>query len=331
MSSDLDGFAPVPSRLFGERQQRLDNAARALSYHTAFLDDCIRCILPHDLILLGAPSGMGKTDLALSIAASNAQKGRRVHYFALEAEAREIERRTKFALVSRAAHERKLPIAGSLNYTDWIRGECDHGTQDLEREANDRMLSSLGSLQTYYRGARFGADDLQRQVMAIHERTDLIVVDHLHYVDTDDDQSESRGLGDLVKTIRDISLRIGRPILLVAHLRKRDPRGKQIIASLDDFHGSSNITKICTQAIAIESARGIEPSKWYLAPTYMTVLKDRRAGATGLVAVTNFDRRTKVYRDNYTLGRLTKGGTEWEELAMTDVPTWARNHRAIVS
>ena len=78
---------------------------------------------------------------------------------------------------------------------------------------------------------------------------DLIVVDHLHYVDGDDDENEHKSLGDTVKAIRDVSLRIGRPIVLIAHLRKRDARAKQLVATLDDFHGSSNVVKICTQAI----------------------------------------------------------------------------------
>ena len=36
------------------------------------LDDLLRAILPHDLILLGAGSGVGKTQLAMTIAAMNA-------------------------------------------------------------------------------------------------------------------------------------------------------------------------------------------------------------------------------------------------------------------
>ncbi len=327
----IDGFESAPSRLVGEREERLALAARALQYHHGFLDDCIRAILPHDLILLGAPSGMGKTDLALSIAVSNAMKGMRVHYFALEAEPRELERRTKFALLSRRAWEVKRDIAGDMNYADWMLGNCEHVCADMNSAADHRVLSELGGLRTYYRGARFDHEDLRNAIMAIHEQTDLIIIDHLHYIDSDSDDNEARGLGDTVKAIRDVSLRIGRPILLVAHLRKRDTRGKQIVASLDDFHGSSNIVKICTQAIAIEAARSIVGAKWHLAPTFMTVLKDRRAGATGLVAVTNFDRRTKGYCDEYTLGRIVKGGTEWEEIERADVPKWARLHRSMTS
>lgn len=325
---DHTDFFTMPTRVAGERKLREAAAARSLSYEIGFLDDCIRAILPHDLVLLGAPTGMGKTDLALAIAMSNAQvEGRQVAYFALEAEPLELERRTKFSWLSRKAYELNLPGKGSLNFTDWLLGKCNEVIDDhLDRQADNWMLSKLGGLRTFYRGQHFDANDLKNAIEVVHKTVDLIVIDHLHYVDAAEDEDESRALGETVKTIRDITLRIGKPILLVAHLRKRDPRARQIVPTIDDFHGSSNITKICTQVITIERAN-IEATKWWLSPTFMSVIKDRRAGATGLVALTQFDRRTRTYDEGYTLGRLIKGGTEWEQLNAGDRPGWANGHR----
>lgn len=319
----LDGFAPMPARLVDERTERIDHGNRRLSYHVAFIDDYLRGILDHDLVLLGAPTGMGKTELALNIAASNAMHGKRVHYFALEAEPRELERRTKYALLSRELFRSKHPERELMNYTDWYHGKLEPMCAAFNAWADEEVLSKLSTLQTYYRGARFTAADLQRAIMAVHDRSQLIIVDHLHYVDNDD-ENEARALGDTVKTIRDVSLRIGVPILLVAHLRKRDTRSKQLIATLDDFHGSSNVTKIATQVIAIEAAHCIEADKWYLAPTFMSVLKDRRGGACRLSAVANFDKRTNSYAGGYRLGKI--GGSEWEEVEAHDVPRWAKHH-----
>jgi hypothetical protein len=323
VSEHLDHFSPMPARLFGEREERIAMSERALRYHVSFLDDCLRGILPHDLVLIGAPSGMGKTDLALGIAASNAMHKKRVAYFALEAEPRELERRTKFALLSQYAYRDRHPQASEMNYADWLLGNCEHICQDRNAEADQRILADLSGLQTFYRGAKFDQHDLQAAIQRVHTYTDLIVIDHLHYIDSDDENGD--GLGDTVKTIRDVSLRIGRPIVLIAHLRKRDTRGKQIVASLDDFHGSSNIVKICTQAITIERAHCIEPAKWYLAPTFISVQKDRRAGTPGLVALAQFDKRLKNYQSKYSLGRLVKGGTEWDPLGVMDRPAWAKH------
>jgi hypothetical protein len=328
ITSGTDGWHTAPGRIIGELADRQDLAARALKYHHAFLDDCLRAILPNDLVLLGAPSGIGKTDLALGIAASNAAIGRAVHYFALEAEPRELERRTKFAMLSREAHRTKHAHRSELNYADWMLGKCEHICGPINASIDQAILANLGSLWTYYRGAKFSAHDLQREILDIHTLTNLIVVDHLHYIDSDD-ENEQKALGDTVKTLRDVALRIGKPVILVAHLRKRTGGAKQLVATLDDFHGSSNIVKICTQAITIEHAPGFDTGKWYLAPTFMTVLKDRRAGAPRLVALMHFDRRTKGYLDTYTLGKLTKGGAEWEQIDAKDKPSWALHHKSL--
>lgn len=320
----VDGFESMPSRLVGEVGDRLERASRKLKYHVAFLDDYLRGILPNDLVLLGAPSGMGKTDLALSIAASNADAGRFVHYFALEAEPRELERRTKYSILARMIYETKHPQRERMNYADWLFGGLEDICGDFNRAAEQRVLSRLSCMRTYYRGARFTADDLQKSVLGVYKHSALIVVDHLHYIDSDS-EDEHRALGEAVKSIRDVSLRIGVPILLVAHLRKRDARLKQIIASKDDFHGSSNIVKIATQIIAIERAYGIESDRWWKSPTFMAVLKDRRIGEPREIAVVDYDTRVKGYAGGYTLGRVQNG--EWQQLPIGDVPNWARHHQ----
>lgn len=322
-------FVSMPARVVDERAERMKLAARALHYHIPFLDDALRVILPHDLILLGAEPGLGKTELALSIAQATVMAERRAAYFALEAEPLELERRLKFGYISAAAYARNLEGKHELNYVDWYIGNCDHVVGDLNEEAERWFLSKLGGLLTFYRGEKFGQEDLTKRILEVHKRVDLIVVDHLHYVDLDADTNEARAVGALIKAIRDISLRIGKPILLVAHLRKKDERLKKIIPSIYDFHGSSEITKVCTQAITIARASFIDPPKWYVSPTLMSILKDRRAGATPLVALTMYDRRTRSYEDNYTLGRLIKGGTEWEQLKPGEGPAWARCNKQL--
>lgn len=326
IGTHLDGFESMGARLVDERTDRIARASKRLKFYVPFLDDYLRGILPNDLVLIGAPSGVGKTDLALGIACSNAFQKRRVHYFALEAEPRELERRTKYALVSKRAYRDHHPQRQSLNYTDWLLGDLEYIVGPYNHEADAQVMDLLGGMQTYYRGARFTSSHLDKAIQAIHQRSELIVIDHLHYIDSDDDdKNEHRALGDTVKTIRDISLRIGVPIILVAHMRKRDQRARQLVADLDDFHGSSNVTKISTQVIAIEPARGVESPKWFLSPTYMTIPKDRRSGRCRNVAVTYFDHRTRGYSDTYSLG--VAKAAEWEQIGDGDVPSWAKRHR----
>jgi replicative DNA helicase len=327
-ATTIDGFQSMPVRLGFEREDRMARGAKRLKFYVQFLDDYLRGILPHDLVLIGAPSGVGKTDLALNIGASNAYQKRRVHYFALEAEPRELERRTKYSLLSRKLFSIQHPNRGQMNYTDWLLGDLEHFCAEYNREADQQMLEMLSSMQTYYRGAKFTASDLQKSIETVYRSSDLIIVDHLHYIDDDkNEDNEAKALGDTVKTIRDVSLRIGVPIILVAHLRKRDQRGRQLVSTLDDFHGSSNVTKISTQAILIERAP-MTPDKWYQSPTFITIPKDRRSGKCSLIAVSNFDQRIRSYAQHYALGRAGKGG-EWEQIPPGDVPSWATHHKAI--
>lgn len=322
-----DGFLPMPDRMFGELDERKRLGINALSYGVTFLDDYLLALLPHDLVLLGAPTGIGKTDLALDIAASNAMRGNRTHYFALEAEPRELERRRKYALLARRAHDEKLPGAYDLSYRAWHIGRCEHIVGELNAWADQKMRDELSNLHTFYRGKAFNASNLADWIIEIHDDTSLIVVDHLHYVDAGENDDENRALHETVKIIRDVTLRIGRPIILVAHLRKKDERARKLIADTNDFHGSSNITKIATQVITLERATDIEPSKWWLSPTYMAITKDRLAGQPRQVAVMSFNLLTKRYSTDYSLGRVK--GLKWEPLKPGDQPSWAKHHRAM--
>lgn len=325
MASD---FRPAPSRVAGESERRLAAASRALRFHHSFLDECLRGILPNDLVLIGAETGAGKTDIATAIAKANARAGKRVHYFALEAAPDEIERRIKYSLIVELAVRARDVRAPELTYVDWIHGKCEDIARTYDRPAEQLMLESLGNLRTFYRGAAFGHADVQRLFKEVHAETDLIVLDHLHYVDIDDDEAEHRGFARTVKMIRSTALEFGKPVILIAHLRKRDQRAKQIVPHLEDFHGSSELIKNVTHAILLAPARGFE-SKWYEAPTFVYAPKDRHGGATGLVALCTFDRRFRGYLSTYALGHAVEGGTKFEPLKPNDFPRWAKSARVM--
>lgn len=321
-------FKSAAERLPGERSERRRLGARSLPFHHAFLDDYLRCIMPNDLILLGAETGAGKTELSRHIAASNARSGKRVHIFALEAEDREIERRTKYAELAQLVTKAGVRIPGGLNYIDWYRGALErHIGDELDADADSIIAERYSTLFTYYRGSKFDHTELRRLILAIHEQSDLIVVDHLHYIDIEDD-NENRGFKTLVKAMRDVSILVGRPILLVAHLRKSDRSRKRIVPDKEDFHGSSDIIKIATETVLLAPALCQPSHKQGIANTFFSIPKAREAGATRLVALCEFDWRTRTYADHYTLGRETKPG-EWEPIDREEVPSWAHRHEPL--
>ncbi|KAB2900483.1 MAG: AAA family ATPase [Kofleriaceae bacterium] len=322
------GFKSMADRIAGELDERKSFGSRALRYNIPFLDDVLLGIFPHDLVLVGAPTGAGKTELVRLIAQSNARQGKRVHLFALEAEQTEIERRTKYGLLAELAYKRNRDTS-SLSYRRWYAGMCEHIVGDLNESADRMLATDFKNLHTYYRGARFDMNEMARLFKAVQSQTDLIVLDHLHYVDLDG-ENENSEYGKLLKLIRATALEMGKPVILVAHLRKRDLRSRSLVPEIEMFHGSSEITKVATTAILLSPARTLqEKAQWYQSYTFFHVPKDRAEGAAGYVAACAFDRRFKNYSPHYTLGRLNAAGDEWTEIAMNDRPSWASNHRGL--
>lgn len=314
-------FQSSADRIKGEVTERVERGNNEIPYYHGFLDDLLRGISQNDLIVLGAETGAGKTEFSRSIAARNAKAGRRVYYFALEAEEREIERRTKFQIL--VEQLKGFRDWDRINYPDWYRGKLEDVFGDHNETAERLFALEYRNLFTYYRGSKFDHDDIKRLFLAIQSDAELIILDHLHYVDIED-ENENRGFKKTVKMIRDVALGIGRPVLLVVHLRKRDLRSKAIVPDIEMVHGSSDIAKICTRAIMLAPARSMQNEKPHLSNTFFFVPKDRVGGATGLVALCTFDRGLRRYHDNYTLGRMSHDGSEFEPLTREQMPRWAK-------
>jgi hypothetical protein len=318
-------FKSGAERVRDEHLERIERGKNEIPYHHDFLDDLLRGIATNDLIVLGAETGAGKTEFARGIAAANAKKERRVYYFALEAEDREIERRTKFQiLVDMAApHIRELGAWDRINYPDWYHGRLEDVLGPFNGEADRKYAQEYRSLFTYYRGSKFDHEDIKRLFLAIQSEAELIILDHLHYVDIED-ENENRGFKKTVKMIRDVALGIGRPVILIVHLRKRDMRSKAIVPDIEMVHGSSDIAKICTRAIMLAPARSMPDPRPHISNTFFFVPKDRVGGATGFVALCKFDRGLRQYHRGYTLGRMSSDGSEFEPIE-GNLPRWAHN------
>lgn len=320
-------FRSAAERVRGERGERHALAARELKFNVPVLDQAFGGLLPHDLMVVGAATGVGKTTLISLIAESNAKKGKNVHLFALEAEPKEIERHIKYRMLV------DMFYAGGdtygkerLNYRDWYRGKLDELLGKYEDEAEYDIEREYSTLFTFYRGSQFGPDDIERTCRAIQDQTDLVIIDHLHYIDVDD-ENENRGVKAIVKRTRDVSLSIGKPVILVAHLHKRgfQERKATLMPDIDSFHGSSDITKIATLAAIV--ARGKpDPTQPWLAETYMRLPKDRMEGSTAFyVMKTLFNLRRGRYDDQFVVG--TENGANFEALDRAQWPTWARDGR----
>ena len=312
-------FVSATDRLKGERERRQALVARELSYGVTFLDDALGAILPHDLVLIGAGTGAGKTALATIISQSNAIKGKRVYYFALEAEEDEIERRIKYRALVRCQRELGVKDPSSYSYRNWYRGRTE---LDALGMAGDAEVEKYKTLFTCYRTTSFTLADVERNFVAIQDQADLVVLDHLHYVDPDEGEDENAGYTRIVKRVRDMSLVAGVPVVLIAHLRKKGLHDRGPVRDLDAFHGSSNLVKQVTQAIMLAPGpAGGDERGW---PTFVHVPKDRMdGGLSRYVALMSYDPSRGAYDDDYQLGRVV--GEEWNPLPDGQLPHWHRS------
>jgi KaiC/GvpD/RAD55 family RecA-like ATPase len=295
----------------------------AVKYGIPFLDDALCGIFPGEVVLLGAPSGIGKTQLCCNIALSNMEDGKRVHFFALEANDHEIERRLKYPRVmERYYADPHRPPLGKIRFPEWLMGTSIDAMIEYENSAQDFMEKAYENLHVFYRDEKFGIDELTLQITMCADQTDLIIVDHIHFFDFDD-QNEHRAIREITKTIRSLAKENRKPIILVAHLRKKDRGNMEICAGLDEFHGSSDLFKIVSSAITISPGKPTEDGKY---ETFMRTPKNRfDQGNTRYLARMYFDPKKGGYDREYEIGWADqKRDEEFIRVPTEFYPQWAR-------
>lgn len=320
-------FKPASERTVTESEYRKKIRGGFLRFGISFLDAATRGISPHDLILIGAPTGVGKTELCVQIALANVEDGRRVHFIALEADKDEIERRLLYALITKQFYDDKdrPTLSAKLNMADWMKGTYEGVTklEEYETIAADYLSKTLKNLYTFYKSESFGIKELRETIYSVAKKTDLIIIDHVHYFDWDDD-NDNRAIKEIAKAAREVSQVSQRPIILVAHLRKRDRYNKDMAPGVDEFHGSSDLTKIATKVITVSKApkedliddQGCDP-------TFFRICKNRMDGSvTRYIARMLFDYKTRTYHEKIRISEL---GESFQELSI--YPYWAKDLR----
>ena len=163
-----NGFKSVAERSEDEKNNRVKLKDKLLKFGVHFLDLSFRGIFPNDLILVGAPSGIGKTQFCVNMALRNIEDGRRVHFIALEADDFEIERRLKYAIVANSffADQSRPQLSGErLSFIDWCMGEYELQLRPYETLA-ENLLSGYKNLFTFYKQKEFGVDELIENVLS---------------------------------------------------------------------------------------------------------------------------------------------------------------------
>lgn len=308
----------IPARI-----ERIADGLRWVPFGISYLDDALLGIAPRDLMLLGAYSGVGKTQLATHIAMNAARSGKETLFFMLEAHQGEFEDRVVWDELSREwwAQNPYGKDGVQMRYRVWQSGALDDELGDLEQTVREKIKLDLGMVDIVYRGRGFGARQFAEHLSRI-EYHSLVICDHVHYFDHDD-TNEVQALKASVKLIREAALDACKPVILIAHLRKKDRGNKTGMPDIDDFHGSSDLVKIATEVVLM--ARADEPTKPGEFGTWLYVPKSRTAGDThGYAGLVTYNVKTGRYSDKYKLFKLKRFDAP-EEVPFELHPRWAKN------
>lgn len=317
-------FNSITKHNQGEIEDRYECEKSLGRLGISYLDEALDGIFPDDLILLGAESGIGKTQLCCNIAMANIERGKRVHFLALEASEFEIERRLKYQMVAKEyfASVPRPHLGVKFNWRDWRRGRFKDELAQIELKVMCEFEERFGNMFVLYKNDKFDITDLIENVVGSSDESDMFLIDHAHYFDFDDD-NENRSMKKLAKTVRNLAINHQKPIILVAHLRKRDRFNNELCPGRDEFHGSSDLTKIATRVVTMAPGEIVEGGY----ETFMRVAKDRSdSGTTRFIARMVYNPQRGNYESKYRLGPVKLSRDKgFSDVRSQDAPEWARS------
>jgi replicative DNA helicase len=308
-------FMGVSEAIDSAKAERAGHCIEDLIYYpNSFLSDCLTGIVPGELIVVGADTGIGKSEFSLDLAYETACKNKNVYLFPLEGNKNESINRLTWRLL--CTEYFKNPDGRDWNYKKFLLGGIK--TDDLI-DAVESKIQLADCLHIYKNTKRLNEAGLVEQVGKIHA-ADLIIIDHLHYLSLDESKNENAQVSSLVSTIKELTKIRNIPIVLVSHLRKKD-RFRQMPDN-EDFHGSSNIAKEADTCIMIFRDPDNSSVDGYKSSTLFRVTKSRDGSERRYVGKLVYSLKTRKYENEYELVVMDDG--KLKKLDVFNYPHWAK-------
>ena len=228
--TELEDGRSILTRTYDEigRLAKLHGGISGVTSGLKDLDRCLTGMHGGELILLGARPSMGKTTLAINMAANAARAGKTVAVFSLEMPREQIMMRI---LCSEARVDMQQVRSGTLKDKDW-----------------DRLclaLPSVGRMSLYIDDTA-GISPAQvrsrcRRLM-MEKSLDLIVVDYLQLMSADG-RNENRQLevSEISRSLKAIALELKVPLVACAQLSRANTQRSDKRPMLSDLRDSGSI------------------------------------------------------------------------------------------
>lgn len=288
----------------------------------SFLDDALGGIYPDDFMVLGADTGVGKTELIVTIvdSALGQKHAHPAHALMLEADEGEITARLGF---------QRLALRGDrrFDYSDFWRGRAVDQEQKHWKDVMAELQPKLSQLQTFYKtSGNFTPGKLEKILRSIGNATRMVAVDHLHMVEGSGTENDTQQR--TAELLRDYALVNKRPVVAAAHLRKKGQNEqRELVPDKDNIMGSKHILGKSTVIVMVARHRDSESPAPHLCPTLFRIAKDRRGRQVHEVARVYYNMETGKYQDSYVLGRVRWHSKDrrqlWEPVPETYLPKWA--------
>lgn len=224
------------------------------------VDALVGGIFKTTLAVISGETGMGKSQMASNIAYSALLAGKRVVYYDLENDPNDFMRR-------RIAFVMAQKLNTFVYHSDLRIRQRWEKYEPHVSEIAGKVADSVKGLSLYNNNKIPTVSDFISSMESV-ERADLVVIDHLHYFQMEEDRTESEQIGKIMRQLRVFTKSKRIPVIVVAHVRKRQGRGA---LGNDDLFGSSNIPKEAETVIMLSKQDG---------KIRLAVTKNRNTGIT---------------------------------------------------
>ena len=284
---------------YDELLQRSKEFRRSISlewvckYGVKWIDDYIGWILPDELVVIGARSWVGKSEIAYNISTMNAERWKKVMLFTLEGNIEEPALRHLQRMISHTEDIKPVEYRFNTRNVDWLE---DQAQMMIPRAIKENLMvfkkEDIPNLSL-----------LKQLIMQWQKDVDLIVIDHLNYIELNSD-NENKEIGEIMRELKKITDIIKKPVVLISHVRK--PSSKEIDSdpTMFDLYGSSNVAKEATTIIMISKSKlwltktmDEDTHRHRYSWTRFCVAKSRALGNKELIIHWAYDFRRKEYVD----------------------------------
>lgn len=300
------------------------------------LDDALIGVLKNDLVVIGADSGVGKSDIVLNMALHNARCGKKVALYFIEGGAEEAITRIKWKLM-RERYYKTYPYHLDMDYRKWRMNLVDTARMnDLEVECLLELKKEIkNNLEICHFEGSFTVNDLTNSLGWFMKQeinstgdflidkidVDLIIIDHLQYFSLTDPKQEFVEMTQILIKVKEITSMYNIPVILVSHLRKKDKdRG---LPSQEDFFGTSNIAKVASVAITVAPNYQFDDYNSEVYPTFFRIVKSRTGIRSNIAMLCPYDFKKGDYEKEYVMYKLLGDKPNSTALEPLKYPKWA--------